>query len=397
MIQSTIAPVTYRSRHVQAVLSVYFFLFGFGGAAWMVRIPELRGALDISISVLGIALLIGALGSLCALLVAGHVIQVVGARRAAIAGFCFLIAGQAAVSIGLSIPSLVIFVAASFVAGIGWGLSDVAINMEGTNLEKQTNKTKLPFLHGMYSLGTLLGAGLGVALIATHTPLAVQSAVFALVILITVAFSVKTLPIDTGLRSLVHDKGTTSVRKPPFRLSRRVLTLGAGILVISLAEGGAQDWLTLALVQDYLLDPAAAAAIFTLFTAGMLVTRFSGDPLINRFGRSRVVRVCVLLGVVGILVIAVHADTLFVLCAAFFWGVGVALGFPVFISAAGDGPDPTRNVAAVTAAGYAAFLVGPPVLGFIAERTSLLTMFYMLALLLALAFVFANATKRLEP
>ena len=129
----------------------------------------------------------------------------------------------------------------------------------------------------------------------------------------------------------------------------------------------------------------------------MLVTRFSGDPLINRFGRSIVVRVCVLLGVVGILIVAVHADTVFVLCASFLWGVGVALGFPVFISAAGDGPDPTRDVSAVTAAGYAAFLVGPPLLGFIAERTSLLTMFYVLALLLALAFVFANATKKLQP
>lgn len=363
----------------------------------MVRIPELRGTLDISVSILGIALLIGALGSLSALLVAGRVIQAVGARWTAIAGFCFLVAGQAIVSIGLVIPSFLVFVAGSFIAGIGWGLSDVAINMEGTNLEKQTNKTKLPFLHGMYSLGTLLGAGAGVALIASHTPLAAQSAVFAVVILVTVALSAKTLPNHTGLRSLVQDKDGTTVKQPPYRPSRRVLMLGAGILVMSLAEGGAQDWLTLALVQDYLLDPASAASIFTLFTAGMLVTRFSGDPLINRFGRSIVVRVCVLLGVVGILIVAVHADTVFVLCASFLWGVGVALGFPVFISAAGDGPDPTRDVSAVTAAGYAAFLVGPPLLGFIAERTSLLTMFYVLALLLALAFVFANATKKLQP
>ena len=197
----------------------------------MVRIPELGGTLDISVSILGIALLIGALGSLSALLVAGRVIQAVGARWAAIAGFCFLVAG-------------------SFIAGIGWGLSDVAINMEGTNLEKQTNKTKLPFLHGMYSLGTLLGAGAGVALIASHTPLAAQSAVFAVVILITVALSAKTLPNHTGLRSLVQDKDGTTVKQPPYRPSRRVLMLGAGILVMSLAEGGAQDWLTLALVQD---------------------------------------------------------------------------------------------------------------------------------------------------
>ena len=387
----------YPDRRIQAVLSLYFFLFGFGGAAWMVRIPELRDTLNISVSVLGIALLIGALGSLSALLVAGRFIQTVGARRAAVAGFCFLIAGQVVVSVGLVLPSFVIFVGGSFVAGIGWGLSDVAINMEGTNLEKRTNKTKLPFLHGMYSLGTLFGAGLGVALIATHIPLAVQSAVFALVIFLAVTLSVTTLPIGTGMNTSLQENDGIAVIQSRYRPSRRVIMLGAGILVISLAEGGAQDWLTLALVQDYLLDPSEAAAIFTLFTAGMLVTRFSGDPLINRFGRSIVVRVCVLLGVVGILLVAVHADPVSVLCAAFLWGVGVALGFPVFISAAGDGPDSTRNVSAVTASGYAAFLVGPPALGFIAERSSLLTMFYLLAFLLALAFVFAKATKKLGP
>lgn len=391
-----VAPV-YNARRVQVVLSIFFFLFGCGGAAWMVRIPELRGTLDITVSVLGVALLIGALGSLSALLISGRVIQGVGTRLAAIIGFGFLVTGQLIVSLGLLLPNFFIFVGGSFIAGIGWGLSDVAINMEGTNLEKQTEETKLPFLHGMYSLGTLIGAGIGVALIASHVPLAVQSTVFACVILVTVVLGVRTLPAETGLRVSRTNARGTHVPQPRFRLSTRVMMLGAGILVISLAEGGAQDWLTLALVQDYLLDPAVAASIFTLFTAGMLVTRFSGDALINRFGRSLVVRVCVALGVIGIVIVALHADPIMVLVASFLWGIGVALGFPVFISAAGDGADATRNVSAVTAAGYSAFLVGPPLMGFIAERTSLLTMFYVLALLLALAFLFASATKKLEP
>lgn len=388
---------SYNARSVQIVLSTFFFLFGCGGAAWMVRIPELRETLDISVSILGIALLIGALGSLSALLVSGRVIQAVGTRRSAVIGFSFLVTGQLTVSLGLTLPNFIVFVMGSFIAGIGWGLSDVAINMEGTNLEKQTGKTKLPFLHGMYSLGTLMGAGIGVVLIASHIPLAVQSTVFAFVILLTVLLSVRTLPAETGLRVTTTDSNGEQVIQDRFRLSPRVLLLGAGILVISLAEGGAQDWLTLALVQDYLLDPAVAASIFTLFTAGMLVTRFAGDALINRFGRSLVVRVCVALGVFGILIVAIHADTVMVLIATFLWGIGVALGFPVFISAAGDGVDATRNVSSVTAAGYSAFLVGPPLMGFIAERTSLLTMFFVLAFLLALAFVFASATKKPQP
>lgn len=386
----------FNARRVQTILSAFFFLFGCGGAAWMVRIPELRVTLDISVSVLGIALLIGAVGSLSALVVSSRVIQSIGSRRTAIIGFSFLVMGQLIVSFGLLLPSFFIFVVGSFIAGIGWGLSDVAINMEGTNLEKQTGTTKLPFLHGMYSLGTLIGAGIGVVLIASHVALSLQSTVFACVILVTVILSVRTLPVDTGLRVARTNSQGEKVSQPRFRVSSRVLLLGTGILVISLAEGGAQDWLTLALVQDYLLDPAVAASIFTLFTAGMLVTRFSGDALISRFGRSLVVRVCVALGVIGILIVAVHADTVMVLIAAFLWGVGVALGFPVFISAAGDGEDATRNVSAVTASGYSAFLVGPPLMGFIAERTSLLTMFYVLALLLALAFVFAGATRRRE-
>lgn len=396
MTSGTVMPPSYQAGRIQTVLSSFFFIFGCGGAAWMVRIPELRGTLDISVSVLGISLLIGALGSLSALLTSGRVIQSVGTRRSAIIGFFFLLTGQLVIGLGLFLPQLAIYIVGSFVAGIGWGLSDVAINVEGTNLEKQTNKTKLPFLHGMYSLGTLIGAGVGVVLIANQVPLAVQCTVFACVLLVSVILGVRSLPVETGLRVVTSNAIGNKVPQARFRLTQRVVLLGAGILVISLAEGGALDWLTLALVQDYHLNPAVAATIFTFFTAGMLVTRFAGDFLINRFGRSLVVRVCVGLGVVGILIVAVHADPILVLIAAFLWGVGVALGFPVFISAAGDGPDATRNVSAVTAAGYAAFLVGPPLMGFIAERTSLLTMFYVLALLLSLAFLFASATKKHE-
>lgn len=359
----------------------------------MVRFPELKDSLDISVSVLGVALLIGALGSLLALLFSGSVIQRIGARQAGTIGFLFLIAGQLVIALGLAASSLAIFVVGSFLAGIGWGLSDVAINMEGTNLERHTAKTKLPFLHGMYSLGTLLGAGAGVALITSAIPLEIQCASFAAVIALFVVLGMKSLPSTTGMVQRQHtDQGALGL--PRYRMSHRVLMLGAGILVISLAEGGAQDWLTLALVQDYLLDPAIAASVFILFTGGMLVTRLSGDFLINRFGRSSVVRTCVGLGVIGILIVAIHASPELVLLAAFLWGVGVALGFPVFISAAGDSANSTRDVSSVTAAGYAAFLVGPPVLGFIAEQTSLLAMFYVLAFLLALAFFFASATKK---
>ena len=359
----------------------------------MVRLPEVREALDLSVASLGIVLFIGAVGALTALLLSSFVIERTGAKRAVVVGFSTIVVGQVVTATGIFLDNLVVFTIGGFIAGFGFGIGDVGINLEGTELEKLANKSRMPMLHGMYSAGTLAGALLGALLITLNFALPLQCLTFGAVLCVVLFFGLRVLPSTTGIREHAPSPGTTTAPTPNQSRHWRVLLLGIGILCISLAEGGANDWLAIALVQDYGTLPETAALVFAAMTTGMLIARFSGDVLIDRFGRAAVLRVFVALGTLGVLLVAFNISVTVAVVGSLLWGVGVALGFPVFISSAADGERSSRDVARVTAFGYSAFLVGPPVLGFIANATSLIAMVYLLAGLLTIVIFVAGATR----
>lgn len=380
-------------RSLTIGLSAFFFTIGCGSASWMVRLPEVRVALDLSVASLGIVLFIGAVGALSALLLSSFVIEKMGAKRAVVIGFSTIVVGQVITALGLMIDNLILFTVGGFIAGFGFGLGDVGINLEGTELEKMANKSRMPMLHGMYSAGTLTGALLGALLITFNFALPLQCLAFGAVLSVVTFFGLKVLPSTTGIRKRLATPVITSEMTLTSRRNWRVLLLGVGILCISLAEGGANDWLAITLVQDYGTLPETAALVFAAMTTGMLIARFSGDMLIDRFGRAAVLRVFVSLGTLGVLFVALNISVAIAVMGSLLWGVGVALGFPVFISSAADGNRSSRDVARVTAFGYSAFLVGPPVLGFIANATSLIAMLYLLAGLLTIVIFVAGATR----
>ena len=206
-------------------------------------------------------------------------------------------------------------------------------------------------------------------------------------------FTYKKLPADTG-KSLVTTAGVKAKRERVV-LSRRILFLGLGIMGLSLAEGGSNDWLALSVVDDYKLDTTTAGITFAIMTLAMVITRFSGGKLVDRFGRVFALRLLGIAGVAGILIVILSPTIYLAWLGAALWGAGVALGFPLFISAAADGENSSPRVATVTTFGYIAFLVGPPLLGFLGQAWGLLNMFYMLAFFVACAVYFAGASKPL--
>jgi MFS family permease len=206
-------------------------------------------------------------------------------------------------------------------------------------------------------------------------------------------FTYKKLPADTG-KSLVTTAGVKAKRERVV-LSRRILFLGLGIMGLSLAEGGSNDWLALSVVDDYKLDTTTAGITFAIMTLAMVITRFSGGKLVDRFGRVFALRLLGIAGVAGILILILSPTIYLAWVGAALWGAGVALGFPLFISAAADGENSSQRVATVTTFGYIAFLVGPPLLGFLGQAWGLLNMFYLLAFFVACAVYFAGAAKPL--
>lgn len=390
---TTVAPETSAFRPQAIILFLYFLVFGVGGASWLVRLPDVRSYIDVSTALLGWVLFAGSVGAMTALIASGRFVARFGARTSVVVGFTTLGIGQVIQAISLLEASAWGVAVGGLVAGLGYGIGDVGINVEGAELEKMRGKSLLPQLHGAYSLGALAGAGIGTVAIISNFSLVIQMIVIA-VITTTIAWvTYRKLPLATGRTHVVA--AVEQVKRQPVALSKRIIFLGLGIMGLSLAEGGSNDWLALSVVDDYQLDTTTAGITFAIMTLAMVITRFSGGKLVDRFGRVFALRALGTAGVIGILLVILSPTIYLAWVGAALWGAGVALGFPLFISAAADGENSSQRVATVTAFGYAAFLVGPPLLGFIGQAWGLLNMFYLLAFFVACAVYFAGAAKPL--
>jgi predicted MFS family arabinose efflux permease len=288
--------------------------------------------------------------------------------------------------------------------GFGVGIADVAQNVDGSQIEQREGRSLMPRLHAAYSFGTLAGAGYGSLGAWLH--FTIQWQTWALVPLgaLLLVVSHRHLPAGTGKVS--REGGATvaaetTARKNSFSLlfGTSLFFIGLGIFAITLVEGASNDWLALSLVENYHATPANAGVGYAFLVGTMAITRFFGGNLVDLWGRDVVLRRAALVGVAGILAL-IFGQSLFGSAALYFawiacglWGIGVALAFPLFLSAAGEGKDSARRVALVATCGYTAFLVGPPLLGLLGQTIGLLNMFFVLAACLILAATLARALK----
>ena len=378
-------------------LFVYFFLFGMVGSSWVVRLPEVRSALDISTAELGLVLFAGAIGAMTGILLAGRFVARFGARAGSLLGFNLVFIGYIGQASGVALESVALVSVSAVVSGLGYGLGDVAINVEGTDMEKRLSRSIMPPLHGAYSIGTLAGAGIGTIAIAVGVPLPLQIYVLCGVVAVVAWTTIRLLPRETGIASS-SESTHLAEKSPALWRDPRIVLLGLAILCVTITEGAGLDWLALSMVDDYLTDPVRASIAFAVMMAAMTIVRFSGGLLIDRFGRVVVLRVFAVAGILGLLMIILSHDYLLALVGAALWGAGVALGFPVLLSAAADGDTDgsSSRVSIVASFGYVAFLVGPPLLGFLGQTWGLLNMFYVLVALLAIFVVVAGAAKQRE-
>jgi fucose permease len=168
------------------------------------------------------------------------------------------------------------------------------------------------------------------------------------------------------------------------------------VLALAMTEGTANDWLAVALVDGHDVSHAVGVAGFAVFVLAMTAGRFVGTGLIDRFGRVAVLWGTMVLAGAGVLLIVFADDPVVVVTGIVLWGVGASLGFPVGMSAAAD--DPVRaasRVSVVSTIGYAAFLAGPPFLGFVGDQVGTLKALLVVAvLLMPAALVVPSARER---
>jgi len=176
---------------------------------------------------------------------------------------------------------------------------------------------------------------------------------------------------------------------------RRTLLIGVIVLGMAFAEGSANDWLALAMVDGHGVDNATGALVFGIFVTAMTVGRVGGVFLLDTFGRVPVLRVSAVLAGLGLLVVIFAPAPWLAGVGVVLWGLGSALGFPVGMSAAADDPrNAAARVSAVATIGYLAFLVGPPLIGFIGERVGLLNALLLVLSLVAVAGIVSPAARK---
>ncbi|GGM06884.1 MFS transporter [Micromonospora yangpuensis] len=365
------AAVPRQVRNARNAVAAVFAFNGLAIATWFARVPAVRDALSLSAGRLGLLLLAMSIGSIVALATAGLATQRLGtARTVGVAGL--LIAGGLAgtgAAAGLTgwLPAVAV---ALFAFGYGFGTCEVAINVEGAAVERRLGRTVMPRFHAAFSLGTVVGAGLGALAAGAGVPVAAHLVGMAVVVAVGILVALGSfLPTpDTAEPDTAAAHGRSGGLLAAWR-EPRTLLIGLLVLAAAFAEGSASDWLAVAFVDGYGFSEAAGAAVFAVFVVGMTVGRTAGTVAIDRWGRVPVLLTCTLLAVVGAAVAVLGGNGPVAVAGVAVWGLGASLGFPVGMSAAADDEDraPAR-VSVVAAIGYTAFLAGPPLLGLLGDQ-----------------------------
>jgi fucose permease len=367
-----------------------FFLNGLVFASWVSRIPEVRSSFDLTNGRLGLVLLAIAVGSVVALPTTGALINRWGTVVIVRAGAAAATVGMLTAALGLG-NVLPMTVAGLFVYGLGIGVWDVAMNVEGAEVERGLARTIMPRFHAGFSGGTVVGALLGVLLIELDVP-----AVAHLVVIVLLAVGLVWWTSPSFLPVAEQHEDHVRVSAARAWLEPRTLLIGVMVLALAMTEGTANDWLAVALVDGHDVSHAMGVAGFAVFVAAMTAGRFAGTGLIDRFGRVLVLWGTMALAGAGVLLIVFAAAPAWVVVGIVLWGVGASLGFPVGMSAAADDPGrAAARVSVVSTIGYAAFLAGPPFLGFVGDEVGTLKALLVVAvLLMPAALVVPSARER---
>jgi predicted MFS family arabinose efflux permease len=276
--------------------------------------------------------------------------------------------------------------------GWGMGASEVGINTEGTRLEALSGRPLLSSLHAGFSVGTVVGSAAGFVLQALAVPAVFHLAVVVALLLVPSVLAVRAMPHRALDVSPAFARPSPRADRDP--LDRRLVLIGIAVLGMALAEGSANDWLPLVMVDGHGLDETGGAFTYLGFAAAMAAGRFAGPALIARFGRVAVLRVCAVLAALGLAVVILSPTAEPAIAAAVVWGLGASVGFPIAISAAADGAaDPDRRVGQIVTTGYLAFLVGPPVLGLLGDAVGLRGAFLVVLAVVAVVVAVAGAVR----
>ena len=356
-------------------------------AAFLVRIPEIKEMFALSNAQLGMYLLASAFGVLVALKPAGVLVAKKGSSRITLLANAAI--PVAVVTLGLLL-SPIWWVLSMFFAGYVFVTHDIAMNAHAALLERLTNRSLMNGFHARYSIGALIGSAFGGLCAQLDISILQMSIIIAVIAMGFAAWMRSSLlAADTDIHEL--PKKARRVKRP-----RIFLILGALGLFSTLAEGAAADWGGVLLKEQWQTSPFVTSLPYIFFSATMVVGRLTGDRLTDRFGRSAILKAGGLTSGLGLLLGLIIGGPFGITLGWALLGAGVSVAIPTVFSATAQIAStehstqisPAQAVAGVSGIAYAGFLLGPPLIGVLAEFSSL-RVAMVLPALLTLGLVFA--------
>ena len=375
-----------------------FFVTGLGFASWASRLPAVKAGLGVDDLQIGILLFVAGAASIVGLSLANVVVARWGARRGMFATIVTLSAGIALAGLGVQVvPSFALTAVGLALMGLGMSATDVMMNVEAAAVEQAFGRTLMPLFHAFFSLGTVAGAGIGVAMAAWDVGVGWHLWCAAALVLAAGLTALGAVPVRERGND---DQATAATRRERFAevlavwRDPRTYAIGAIMLGMAFAEGSANDWLTIAMVDGHGQTEAVGAVALTVFSVSMTVFRIVGGPLVDRIGRVWALRVLSIAAGAGLVLFILAPSLPVAFIGVALWGAGASLGFPLGMSAAAD--DPAKAAASVSAAatiGYLAFLCGPPVLGWISREIGILPTLWIIVGLIAMSGLASGAAR----
>lgn len=364
---------------------LFFLMNGFMVGNWAPKIPEFAERLQLSKGELGLMILVFGVGSLVMMPVAGMQIGRFGGAWVSKVSAVLLLPSILALTFTQSVPAaaVALFLFGGFVGGM-----DVAMNANAVAVEQKMRRAIMSSCHAFWSLGGLIGAGIGGYLIE-HFGTTVHAVVATVMAVIMLAIA---WPIAYADRPVHHADQPTRFRLP---LKPLPWLVGLMALFSMVPEGAVLDWSALYLMQDLGATTSISGLGFAAFSLTMAVMRFAGDLVRDRLGAVLTLRLCTVTAIIGMLAASFAPDPFMVIFGFALCGIGISNMVPIAFSIAGNLPGlaPGVGLSIATTLGYSGILFAPSTIGFIAEHTGFSAVFATLPLLLVVVLALSGLAR----
>ncbi|MCD7440856.1 MFS transporter [Streptomyces lincolnensis] len=375
---------------LRIALTTFFALDGFIFAGWVVRIPAIKHQTGASASGLGLALLGVSAGAVVTMMITGRLCRRYGSHKVTVV--CGIL-----LSLSVALPPLthsaLTLGAVLLLFGAAYGGINVAFNSAAVDLVRALRRPIMPSFHAAFSLGGMIGAGVGGLVAGSLSPTRHLLGLTLIGLLVTTLAGRTLVRIEAPAPAESAPRAESSPRRPETRTRGLVVIFGLIALCTAYGEGALADWSALHLEQDLDASPGIAAVGYSCFALAMTIGRLTGSRLLQRLGQTRTLVYGGATAAIGMLLGALAPALWVALLGFVVTGLGLANLFPVAVERAGTlaGPD---GVAVASTLGYGGMLLGPPAIGFMADWFSLPIALTSVAALAATAAAIALLTRR---